>query len=452
MSNKRASVVGLGKLGVCLAATLAVDALPVVGVDIDERTVNQIQEGSAPLREPHLQEYIDQAGENLDSTTDIEAAVDRTDITFVVVNTPSTSAGRYSLEYVEEVCRAIGRVLSSSSEYHVVVISSTVIPGSTTGEIKRWLEESSGRSVGADLGLCYSPEFIAIGDVIRGLEDPDFFLVGEADERAGDVLVDLYGRLGTEDTPVARMDPTTAEVTKMAVNSYVTMKISFANSLAQISEGVKADVDAITSTLAMDSRISGDYLNAGAKYGGPCFPRDNVAFTKLAEDAETRAPLALATDDVNRKHTEWITDVVTHHTPPRGSVAVLGMTYKPGTYLVTESLGLALTRSLSDDFDVYVHDPMGNDQARASASDTTVVADPHEAIEAADTAVITTRWDEYEDPSLFTDHSLTVVDPWAVFEADEVPESVRYHALGRPQLSTTSVDAPTSTPRTGHQE
>jgi len=192
-------------------------------VDIDEETVQQLNAGYAPLLEPHLQDYIDEAGDDLRATTEIEEAVEETDITYIVVNTPSTEDGRYSLQYVEEVCHSIADTLANKDEYHVVVLTSTVFPGSTMGEVRMWLEEGSEKTAGEDFGICYSPEFIALGDVIRGLENPDFFLLGEQTEQAGDMVAEIYNELANKDSPIARMTPTEAEVAKMAVNSFVTM-------------------------------------------------------------------------------------------------------------------------------------------------------------------------------------------------------------------------------------
>jgi UDPglucose 6-dehydrogenase len=433
MRANSASVIGLGKLGVCLAASLAYDALPVVGADVDEDVVKRINQGQATRQEPFLQEYIDEAGKDLQATTDVEQAIHETDISFIVVNTPSTKEGRYSLEYVEAACESIGAAIGDKDSYHVVVVTSTVFPGSTTGEILNTLESASGKTAGEDFGLCYSPEFIAIGDVIRGLEDPDFFLVGEHTERAGDVLSSIYNRLGTEDSPVARMDPDSAEVTKMALNSYVTTKISFVNTLAQICDGTGANVDTVTEALALDNRISGTYLTAGARYGGPCFPRDNQAFSKLANDTGTAAPIAESTDKVNDRHTVWIADAIDTVREEGDRVAILGLTYKPGTDIVEESQGTELVRRFQDEWPINCHDPSAGapDLSRLGNS-TRLCGSAAEALKEASVAVIATQWDEYTDPSTYSSFDGTIVDPWGLFQTSELPDAVEYDPIGRP--------------------
>jgi len=431
------SVVGLGKLGSCLAATLANAGYSVIGADLDESVVEALNEGQSPVPEPKMDEYLSSAGNRLKATTDTRAAVRESDVTFVVVNTPSTPAGRYSLDAVAAVCEDIGTVIGEEADYHLAVVTSTVFPGDTTDDILPILEEASGKTAGEDFGLCYSPEFIAIGNVIEGLEEPDFFLIGEHTERAGDVLTSVYERIHKNDAPIARMPPAEAEIAKMAVNSYVTMKISFANTLAQICDGKGACVDDITDALALDKRIGGRYLDAGARYGGPCFPRDNVAFAQLAEDASTRAPLAESTDRVNDIHTSWIAETVRDVTPSSGRVGFLGMTYKPGTYIITESQGTDLATTLDGEFDLTCHDPMGFDEVRRQFDDRVAICESvADLFDAVDTAVLATPWNEFSTPDIYDGFSGWLVDPWRKIDADELPDSVRYAPVGNGRVKS----------------
>ena len=175
------------------------------------------------------------------------------------------------------------------------------MPGSCDGRVRA--PRSSGPradAIGDSLGLCYSPEFIALGNVIRDMLEPDMVLIGESDARAGDVLEALYRGVCENDPPFRRMSLVNAELTKIAVNTYVTMKISYANTLADICERLPgADVESVTDALGLDTRIGGKYLRGAIAYGGPCFPRDNKAFAVLARELGTEAPLAEATDSIN---------------------------------------------------------------------------------------------------------------------------------------------------------
>lgn len=425
------SVFGLGKLGACLAATFANADTSVTGIDIDKQVVSQLNDRQAPFTEPKLQSYLDEA-EDFQATTPSPAAIAQTDVSFIVVNTPSTEDGKYSLKYIKEVCKTIGNDLTQKDDYHLVVVTSTVFPGSTMGEIREWLESSSKKTAGEDFGLCYSPEFIALGDVINGLEDPDFFLIGEQTERGGDALSTLYRKLN-ESVPILRMPPLEAEIAKMAINSYMTMKISYANTLSQICDSIGADVDTVTEVLTSDSRINGAYLTAGARFGGLCFPRDNIAFEKLAEVAGTDAPLARSTDVVNNQHTEWIADRIRESTPEKGTIAILGLTYKPNTYIVKESQGVDLVQNLASEYKLQCYDPLGMPNAKELTRDEVNFADSvGEALQEADTAVITIPWDTFQNESTYEETNVALIDPWRLFDSGSLPETVTYRPIGTP--------------------
>src|SRR4029077_7787926 len=310
----KVSVIGLGKLGSPMAACLAAKGLDVIGIDTDPRKVEAINQGRPPVHEPGLREMLAQAKGRLSAGTAMEDGVLSAEATFVVVATPSEPEGGFSLRYVEPVCAAIGRALAKRSGYHLVCLTSTVMPGVTGGPVRDILEENSGKRCGVDFGLCYSPEFIALGSVIRDFLNPDFLLIGESDPRSGALLESFY-RVVCENNPaVARMNFINAEVTKLAVNTYITTKISFANMIARICEQLpKADVDVVTGALGLDQRIGGKYLKGAISYGGPCFPRDNLALGALAEQLGAPADLAQATHKFNQAQISWLADFAQGH-------------------------------------------------------------------------------------------------------------------------------------------
>src|SRR5580704_14058342 len=279
------SVVGLGKLGAVLAAVMADRGHDVVGVDVNPAAVAALNEGRASVREPGLDDMIARNAGRLSATADFASAITRTEITFVVVPTPSGPDATFSLQFVLNCAEAIGRALAAKSSYHLVVISSTVMPGSTGGEVLPLIERVSGKRCGTDFGLCYNPEFIALGSVIRDMSTPDMILIGESDERAGRMLEDVYRTVCPNNPPVSRMNFVNAELTKISVNTFVTTKISYANMLAEICEQVPgADADVVSAAIGLDTRIGRKYLKGAFGYGGPCFPRDNKAFARFAEN------------------------------------------------------------------------------------------------------------------------------------------------------------------------
>src|SRR6476620_1234720 len=302
------SVIGLGKLGASMLAGMASRGFEVIGVDIAESTVRAVNEGRAPVQETGLEEMISAHREKVRATTSHEEAVLGSDVSFVIVPTPSDRRGAFELQYAKYAFEQLGKALAKKDRYHVIVLTSTVLPGSTRHGLLPVLEAASGKKCGKDFGLCYGPEFIALGSVIRDFLNPDFYLVGEFDERSGDVLVEVNRRIGEKEPIVHRMSLENAEIAKIALNSYVTMKISFANILADLCERIPGgDVDLVSDAIGSDTRIGRKYLTGGLGFGGPCFPRDNVALSFIAGAVGARADLSTTSARLNRSVATRIT-------------------------------------------------------------------------------------------------------------------------------------------------
>jgi UDPglucose 6-dehydrogenase len=415
------AVIGLGKLGAPLSAVFASKGFDVIGTDLDARYVEAINAGRAPVEEPRLQELIDANRSRLRATHDVADAVAASDVTFVIVPTPSDSSGRFSNAAVVDAMAGVGAGLRRKDGYHLVVITSTVMPGSTGGEIRVALERQSGREVGPALGLCYNPEFIALGSVVRDMLQPDMILIGESDRQAGDLLEQIYSRSCDNHPVVRRMNFVNAELAKISVNTYVTTKISYANMLADICDRLPgADVDVVTQALGCDSRIGTKYLKGAIGYGGPCFPRDNVAFGALARSLGARAELAEATDTVNRYQVERVLGAVEARLPPSGVVGVLGLAYKPDTYVVEESQGLALVGRLLDlGHHVVAYDPKALSAAQlALRRPFESAASAADCVRAASLVVVMTPWPEFgeipQDAFSRIGSRLPVVDCWRI--------------------------------------
>jgi UDPglucose 6-dehydrogenase len=419
----RVSVVGLGKLGACMAASMAQKGMEVTGVDKNPKFVDLINDGRAPVTEPGLADLIAANRARLRATGDIGGAVGSSDITFVIVPTPSGESGAFVTTFVLDAMAGIGEALRSKNGYHLVVLTSTVMPGATQAEILPALEKASGRTCGRDFGFCYNPEFIALGSVIRDLLNPDFVLIGESDERAGNMLTEWYGGYCENNPPLARMSIVNAEITKISVNSFVTTKITFANTLAAICERFPgADVDAVSAALGRDSRIGSRYLKGALGYGGPCFPRDNLAFALAAESVGVTAPLAEATDRANRLLTAAHADWIRRSVKPGAVTAVLGLAYKPDTVVLEESASIALAKHLSDGgHRVLVHDPLALDAARAVLGDRVEYASLADCLARAQAVVIANPCEEYKAlrPENFPRRTppIAVLDCWRVLRA-----------------------------------
>lgn len=431
------SVIGLGKLGAPMAACMAARGCRVIGVDHSPHVVAGINSRSAPVQEPRLQEMIDAAGDRLSATTDTQAAVRNSAVTFILVPTPSDSTGRFGLEHVLEACREVGAALGAKSGRHTVVITSTVMPGATDTEIRPVLEQASRKRAGSDFGLCYSPEFIALGTVVPDFLNPDFVLIGESDPDSGALLEHIYGVVCENNPPAARMSCLNAELTKLAVNTFVTTKISFANTLARICERLPgADVDAVTAALGRDSRIGEKCLKGAVGYGGPCFPRDVVALTRLVESVGGPADLPATIDRLNRAEARGLADLVCSRLPAGGQVAVLGLAYKPQTPVVDESQGLMVARILADrGVIVEVYDPLALENARRElGAAVSYASDPQTCVANADVVVITTPWGEFRQLTAqdFCPNGKrpVLIDCWRMFRDTPVADRTEYVALG----------------------
>jgi UDPglucose 6-dehydrogenase len=421
------AVIGLGKLGSPMAAAVSAHGIAVVGADLDASKVEAINRGEPPVNETNLAEYIRRGRARLHATTDIEAAVTGAEITFLIVPTPSEPHGGFSLRQVLSACEAIGRGLKKRKGFPVAVVTSTVMPGSTGGAIRECLEKHSGKKAGKEFGLCYSPEFIALGSVIHDFLNPDFILVGESDPRSGEILDAFYQAVCDNRPHIAHMNYVNAELSKLAVNTYVTTKITYANMLAHICERLPgADVDVVTEAIGHDTRIGAKYLKGAVGYGGPCFPRDNLAMGRLARDLGTQAGLAETTDHENRTEVRRLADLVKKHARPGSKIGILGLSYKPDTEVIEESQGILLARMLMDEeLEVMVYDPMALDPARMALGDgPSYAASAEECVRQADVVVITTPWKEFSriPERAFTGHRTqpVLIDPWRI-----APESLR---------------------------
>lgn len=422
--NPRLSVIGLGKLGAPMAAVFGAKGFEVIGVDFNEGFVRAINEGRAPVEEPHLQSCLDRAVGRVRATLDYEEAVQASDVSFIIVPTPSAADRMFTNRYVIEAVEQIGHALQRKDGYHVVVVTSTVMPGSTGGEIRTALERTSRRTVGRDVGLCYSPEFIALGSVVHDMIHPDMLLIGESDTRAGDMLEAIY-RQSTESSPeYHRMNFVNAELCKISINTFVTTKISYANMLAEMCDHLPgADADVVTRAVGADSRIGRKYLKPAVGYGGPCFPRDNKAFAALGRKLGVNCVLAEATDSINDHQLHRLMGAVEASISPGERVAILGLSYKPHTAVIEESHSVALAAMLfKAGFAVTVHDPLANAAGHAVLKDkATVAATAEEAIRDAEAVVVMTPWPQFKElawnAGLADSGQRTVIDPWGIGKA-----------------------------------
>jgi UDPglucose 6-dehydrogenase len=439
VKEKAISIIGLGKLGASMAASMADRGFNVIGVDVSKTAVDNLNAGKEPVQETKLQEYIDRNRSRLTATLSHHDAIMNSDITFVIVPTPSDNNGAFSIKYAAAAFKAIGSALKKKESYHTIVLTSTVLPGATRYGLLPILERESGKICGKDFGLCYSPEFIALGSVIHDFLNPDFLLIGEYDKKSGDILEGYYAKIMENHPPNKRMSIENAELAKISLNSYVTMKITFANILAEICEKIPGgDVDAVSDAIGLDNRIGRKYLTGGLGFGGPCFPRDNIAVSYLARSLGVQNEIAEATDRYNRTIPIRFVDQLVQCIKPGSTVAILGLSYKPFSCVVEESQGIFLAKALSrHNLTVIGFDPLANKTAKYELKDHIQIKESiGECLENADVVLITTQ-----DPAFSSlkikdfqkdNKKILVVDFWRLLkkELSEKP-GIQYMPVGQ---------------------
>lgn len=425
------SVFGMGKLGACLVASLANAGHTVTGFDPSADAVKAINSASPLVFEPGLAEILARNISRIRGLTSADEALAESEAAFVIVPTPSSDHGDFKNDYVLKALEAIGENLRANPRPFTVVISSTVMPGSCDSEFVPLLERVSGLKVGDNLGLAYSPEFIALGSILQDMQFPDLILIGESDSAAGDVVQQIALSMVKNSPSVQRMSLASAEVTKIAINTFVTTKISFANMLGEICDQIPGtDIDNVTSAVGSDRRVGSSYLKAALGYGGPCFPRDNAALAFAAESRGVGADIARATDSINRRQVDRIVDIVLKNSKLKDTVGVVGLAYKPNTPVTDSSEALEIAHQLSQSGrHVIGFDPLVAAAKTATTAKNLVVTDDSGLLSAASVIVLANPELDFRSQGNIPP-SRIIIDLWGA-EATEEATAIR---PGRRQL------------------
>jgi UDPglucose 6-dehydrogenase/GDP-mannose 6-dehydrogenase len=411
----KASVVGTGYVGLVTGVCLAEKGLEVVCVDVDGRKVEQIERGIPPIFEPGLDELLQRnVGRRLSATTDLGGAVHGSDATFIAVGTPF-EGGRIDLDAVRGATREIGTALRQKGSYHVVVVKSTVVPGTTRDVVLPLLEEASGKQAGDDFGVGMNPEFLTEGQAVEDFMQPDRLVLGGADERARDVLEAVYAAFPAE-VPRLRTNTTTAEAIKYASNALLAASISFANEIGNICSALgDTDVVEVMNGVHLSRYLSplgpdgepvraplASFLEAGCGFGGSCLPKDVRALIAHARELGRSTPVLEAVIATNEQRPGEVLDLLRRHLPKLDGarVTVLGLAFKPDTDDARESPAIPIVaRLLREGATVTIHDPVVS-ELPASLHDSgrvSMATGLEEALGGADAVVLVTRWDDYRE-------------------------------------------------------
>jgi UDPglucose 6-dehydrogenase len=397
------SIVGLGYVGLCTAATFASKGFKTIGIDIDEDRIEQIRKGRAPIHEPQLDKMLKAAVRRmfLEATSDISRIAD-TSSTFLTVGTPSRDDGSIDLTYVKNATKEVGEALQGKQSYHLVVVKSTVIPGTTNTTVKPALEQSSNRTVGPELGLCANPEFLKEGTAIEDALHPDKIVIGANDKKSGDQLVRLYRRFyHAKLPPVIMTSPETAELVKYASNAFLATKVSYINTIANIAQSIPGvDVEKISEAIGHDPRIGPLFLKAGPGYGGSCFHKDLQALINYSQNNGYNPGLLTATEQTNQEQAEKVVQLTEKllGTLTDKTITVLGIAFKKDTDDIREAASIRVINQLREKgARVVAYDPMAMPNAKRILGDKVLFAqDPLSAIKGADAVILMTEWDEFK--------------------------------------------------------
>ncbi|MFH1327988.1 MAG: UDP-glucose/GDP-mannose dehydrogenase family protein [Candidatus Bathyarchaeota archaeon] len=436
------SVVGTGFVGLVTATCFVDKGYVAYAYDSNHEKAEMVRSGRPPFYEPNLESLLKKGLERslFKCVNSLEEAVLKTDVTFICVGTPSKADGSIDLTYIETSAEEIGKALAKKSDYHVVVVKSTVVPGTTQNRVKPQLEKSSHKVTGKDFGLCMSPEFLKEGSAVNDTFNPDRVVIGEYDKKSGDFLEKVFLNFyGENSPPILRMNLASGEMVKYASNAFLATKISFINEIANICERVKGlDVAEIAKGMGLDQRIGPRFLQAGLGFGGSCFPKDVKALISFSQGLGYEPQIVKSVFDVNERQAiravELAKQLVGSLKDKR--VALLGLAFKPDTSDIREAPSLKIIRNLlAEGAVVAAYDPAAMSEAEAILDYPVEYAvSSLDCIERADCCIVVTEWEEFKklNPEDFLAHMQkpVVIDGRKIYDPEKFRGKLVYAAVG----------------------
>ena len=432
----RVTIVGTGYVGLVSGACFAHFGHKVVCVDKDAGKIERLGRGEIPIFEPGLDALVAenaQAG-RLSFTTDLARAIKDADTVFIAVGTPSRRGDGFAdLTYVHAAAEEIAKAMTG---YTVVVTKSTV-PVGTGAEVERIIRRAR---PDADFSVVSNPEFLREGAAIDDFKRPDRIVVGAEDERAREVMRELYRPLFINETPIVFTNRATSELIKYAANAFLATKITFINEMADLCEQVGANVQEVARGIGLDGRIGSKFLHAGPGYGGSCFPKDTLALVRTAQAAGAPTKIVEAVVEINARRKRQMADriIAACGGSVQGkTIAVLGLTFKPNTDDMRDSPSLDIIPALqAAGATVRAFDPAGMHEAQKLLSDVAYCEGPYHAMDGADAVALITEWDEFRALDFPRVRELlkspVFIDLRNVYRPGHMLEQgFQYHSIGR---------------------
>ena len=388
------SFFGTGYVGLVSGTCFADLGNDVLCIDIDEEKIKKLNQGEIPIYEPGLEELVKRniEKERLKFTTNIEKGVKESDVIFNCVGTPPKQSGQANLEYVVDVAKLIGKYMN---KYKVIVNKSTV-PVGTTERVKKEIKKNLTKEIKFD--VVSNPEFLREGTAIKDFQNPDRIIIGVENEKAKEIMNNLYRPISRTGRPIVFMDTKSAELTKYVSNAMLATRISFMNEISSLCEALGVDIRKVSMGMGLDSRIGPRFLQAGVGYGGSCFPKDVKALAHMLESHDLNANIIRAVDYVNERQKKSVVPKLKKYLPDleNKKIAIWGLSFKPKTDDIRDAPALTVIGQLQDEYaKVSAYDPEAIENTKRQISDIEFGETSYEVIKDADALLVLTEWDEF---------------------------------------------------------
>ena len=427
-------VIGTGYVGLVTTVCFAELGHSIVGVDIDEKKIENLRNGISPIYEEDVEEFLKKGMDsgNLSFTTDLASVLNDCDVVFNAVGTPPDEQRRVDLKYVWAVAKQVGENLNR----HIVFVNKSTVPVGTASEVEKIIKANLKSNI--DFDVCSNPEFLREGSAIKDFMQPDRIVVGVDSDKARQVMADVYKPLTEKGYYLMITDISSAELIKYASNAFLATKISFINEIATLCEKVGADISEVAKGIGLDSRIGNKFLNPGPGYGGSCFPKDVDGLISIALDNGVNLRILEAVTDANKSHQLIAIQKIKKHIPNLfgKTIAVWGLAFKAGTDDIRESSSIKLIEKLiQEGAKIQCYDPIALENTKKELTNGNGIKfceDKMDALSGADALVLMTEWDEFKgvSPEEIKKHTSIVVDTRNIWNKEEF-EGISYEGWGR---------------------
>ncbi len=436
------SVFGIGYVGLVQAAVFSNAGHEIVCVDIDEDKIEALKNGTIPIYEPGLQQLVDfnLAEGRLQFTSDAAIGVNHGDILFIAVGTPPDEDGSADMKYLLSAARSIASHMDSKK----VIVNKSTVPVGTADSVRQVIEaELHGRNLTLDFHVVSNPEFLKEGAAVADCTRPDRIIVGTESEYVKELFRELYTPFNRNHDRIIFMDVRSAELTKYAANCMLATKISFMNELANIAEGLGANIESVRVGIGSDERIGYHFIYPGCGYGGSCFPKDVRALIKQSETIDKRASILSAVENVNNRQKTVLFEKLSKHFEDKlddKMIALWGLSFKPNTDDMRDAPSRLLMEALwAEGCRVQAFDPVAMDECRriyGERSDLSLVNSAEEALQGADALVLVTEWQQFKAPDFdrikSTLKSPVIFDGRNQYEPELLKQKgITYYSIGR---------------------